>query len=212
MLYNYFINKNCIALITNKTAVFVVKYFCKDISVKLMIEQSLDRYIIKLKNGDKSAFNYIYDKTNKAVFLSIYNILKNRERTKDVVQETYLTAYNKIDMYNLGTNFIAWIVVIGKRLALNELKKYRREFNVDFSENESLYGEYSTEDNFDTSALDTARKVLSPDEYEILVYCAISGYKRREVAKIMNIPIGTVTWKYNNAVKKIKEELTEKEV
>ncbi|MDD4316324.1 MAG: sigma-70 family RNA polymerase sigma factor [Clostridia bacterium] len=177
-----------------------------------MIDQSLDRYIIKLKNGDSNAFNYIYDKTNKAVFFAIYNVLKDREKTKDVMQETYLTAYNKIDMYNLGTNFIAWIVVMGKRLALNELKKYGKEFNVDFSENESLYGEYSMQDNYDTSTLDTARKVLKPDEYEILVYCAISGYKRREVAKIMNIPIGTVTWKYNNAIKRIKEELTEKEV
>ncbi len=177
-----------------------------------MIEQSLDRYVEKLKNGDNNAFSYLYDKTYKAVFLSIYNILHNRESAKDIAQETYLTAYNKIDMYNLGTNFVAWIVTIGKRLALNELKKHNKEFSVDFNENESLYGEYSVTDKFDTTTLDTAKKVLPPDEYEILIYCAVSGYKRREVAKIMDIPIGTVTWKYNNAIKKIKDELTKKEV
>lgn len=177
-----------------------------------MTEQSLDRYVEKLKNGDKNAFGYLYDKTNKAVFFSIYNILHNREKAKDIAQETYLTAYEKINMYSLGTNFVAWIVTIGKRLALNEVKKYSKEFSVDFSENESLYGEYSMTDNYDTTTLDTAKKVLQSDEYEILMYCAVSGYKRREVAKIMNIPIGTVTWKYNNAVKKIKEELTKKEV
>ena len=45
------------------------------------------------------------------------------------------------------------------------------------------------------------------DEYQIVMLCQVSGYKRREVASKLNIPIGTVTWKNNEALKKLKQYL-----
>ena len=52
-----------------------------------------------------------------------------------------------------------------------------------------------------------AAKVLAEDEYEILMLCQVAGYKRREVADMLKIPIGTVTWKNNEALKKLKAHL-----
>lgn len=41
---------------------------------------------------------------------------------------------------------------------------------------------------------------------------AVGEYKHREIAEMLNLPIGTVTWKYNNAIKKLKEAIKKSEV
>ena len=48
---------------------------------------------------------------------------------------------------------------------------------------------------------------MNEDEYQIVMLCQVAGYKRREVASKLNIPIGTVTWKNNEALKKLKQYL-----
>ena len=52
-----------------------------------------------------------------------------------------------------------------------------------------------------------AAKLLKEDEYEILMLCQVAGYRRREVAQMLGMPIGTVTWKNNEALKKLKAHL-----
>ena len=54
---------------------------------------------------------------------------------------------------------------------------------------------------------DLAAKVLDEEEYEIVMLCQVAGMKRREVAEMMGMPIGTVTWKNNEALKKLKNKL-----
>lgn len=49
-----------------------------------------------------------------------------------------------------------------------------------------------------------AEKILSSEDFEIVVMCAIAGYRRREVAKLMDMPVSTVTHRYTTALKKLK--------
>ncbi len=174
-----------------------------------MNKSKLEHSVEALKAGDSSAFDYVYDCTYKAVYFAVYGVLADKHLAEDITQETYVTALNKLGSYAAGSNFIGWIITIAKRLAINEFnrRKGRGEFSVDFVENESLYGEYRVEDKVDNTTLELARKLLKEDEYAIVTMCAIAGYKRREVAEILDIPIGTVTWKYNEALKKLKNNL-----
>ena len=75
---------------------------------------------------------------------------------------------------------------------------------TDFSEQAWKYGTHEHELPY---IFDLAAKVLAEDEYEILMLCQTAGYKRREVAAMLNIPIGTVTWKNNEALKKLRNIL-----
>lgn len=170
----------------------------------------LEKHVAALKGGDEKAFDYVYDCTYKAVFFTVYHVLNDKQLAEDITQETYLTAIKKLGMYKEGTNFCGWLITISKRLAINEYNRGKgREFSVDFMENESLYGEYYVEDKTDHTLLDLAKSILSEEEYRIVTMCAIAGYKRREVAEIMEIPIGTVTWKYNEAIKKLEKKYKE---
>lgn len=169
-----------------------------------MIHDKLEKKVLKLKNGDASAFDYIYERTNRSVYFTIFRIVKDKMSAEDVLQDTYMRAISAIEQYREGTNFIGWLCSIGKSLALNRLKKYRREISTDF---EAKAYKYGTEEPELPYVFDIASKILSEDEYKIVMLCHVSGYKRREVSDMLGLPVGTVTWKNNEALKKLKSYL-----
>lgn len=172
----------------------------------------LDKYLSEYRAGNDAAFGHIYDGTYKAVYYTVLAVLGDRHSSEDVTQEVYITAVRKIDMYNTETNLTGWLVTIAKHLAINEYNKRKNsgEFSADFSSNESLYGECRVEDELNTT-YKIAKQILPEDEFTILTLCVMAGYKRREVADMLNMPISTVTWKYNEALKELKTYLKEAE-
>ena len=124
------------------------------------------------------------------------------------MQNTFIRALSCLSQYKENTNFIGWICTIGKSLAMNHLKKYRHEIEVDFDL--ETY-DYKSGENELPYIFDIATKILSEDEYKIIMLCHVSGYKRREVSVMLGIPIGTVTWKNNEALKKLKQYLEKEE-
>lgn len=169
-----------------------------------MTDEKLEKKVAALKNGDTGAFDYIYDRTNRSVYFSIFYIVRDKMHAEDIMQETYVRAISVIAQYRAGTNFTAWLRSIGKSLALNHLKRAGREIPTDFEEDAYKYGTSESELPF---IFDLAAKVLSEEEYEIIMLCHVAGYKRREVAEMLGMPIGTVTWKNNEALKKLKAQL-----
>lgn len=166
----------------------------------------LEKKVAQYRAGDGRAFDYIYESTNRTVYFAALYILRDKAAAEDVMQETYLRALAAIESYAAGTNFTAWLARIAKNLALNHIKKRERETTTDFTDEAEIrkYGTHETELPY---IFDLAAKVLAEDEYEILMLCQVAGYKRREVADMLGMPVATVTWKNNNAIRKLKEHL-----
>lgn len=173
-----------------------------------MKDHKLEQKIEALKSGDSSAFDYVYERTYKTAYFTILYIIKDKQHAEDILQETFVKAVSYLYQYSPGTNFIGWLCAIAKSLALNHLKKYKREIATDFDAEAYKYGSAETKVPY---VFDLAAKILSEDEYKIVMLCQVAGYKRREVAAAMNMPIGTVTWKNNEALKKLKKALKEDE-
>ncbi len=169
-----------------------------------MNSSMLENKIAKLKSGDMGAFDYVYEQTNRSVYFAILYIVRDKSTAEDVLQDTYVRAIGGISSYQSGTNFVGWLIRIGKNLALNHVKKAAREISIDFDAESYRFGSYETNLPF---IFDLAAKVLSEDEYEILMLCNVAGYKRREVAQMLDIPLGTVTWKNSAALKKLREHI-----
>lgn len=163
----------------------------------------LEKAMADLKSGDTSAFDIIYEQTNRMVYYIIYSILKNREQSEDIMQNVYMKIYEKADMYTPeeGSSAKAWIGTIAKNLALNEYNKNKKETVVDVDDLEYLEDLHPT----DTPLIDLASRNLSEDEFTILMLCIVEGYKRREVAAIMNLSTSGVTWKLDQALIKLKK-------
>ena len=170
---------------------------------------NLEQKIAQLLDGDNRAFDYIYEQTNRPVYFAILYIVHDKMHAEDILQETYVRAIRSLQSYSPGTNFSAWLARIGKNLALNHLKRERREVATDFSTAPHLYGSQETNLPY---IFDAAARILSEEEYKIIMLCHVSGYKRREVAQMLGMPVATVTWKNNEALKKLRRTLQEEAV
>lgn len=166
---------------------------------------ALDKFIKKFMNGDASAFDEIYNRTRKSVYYVALSILRDKTLAEDVMQTTYLRVLKNIQSYALGTNASAWIIKIAKNEAINMKKVRMREQSVDEYENPTLFGE--NEPDTYGELIDLAKRLLADDEFSILMLVTACGYKRKEIGKMFDMPTPTVTWKYQNALLKIRNAL-----
>lgn len=165
----------------------------------------IDKLIKKFIGGDASAFEEIYAKTRKAVYYAALAVLRERESAEDVMQTTYLKMLKNIGQYKPGTNAEGWIIRIARNEAINLKKLRSREQPVDGTENPAVFGEYQS-DGYST-LIGLAESVLTEDEFTVLMLVTACGYKRREIAVMLDQPISTVSWIYGNAIKKMRKAL-----
>ena len=171
-----------------------------------MTNKELNIYIEKYKNGDQEAFNVIYQETYQSVYYTIYLLTKNTTIIEDFVQDTYLKVIDKIDSYKIGTNFKAWICTIAHNLSVNGLIQKSKEIPVELSsQTEYIFGPAPKNDTRIYKALE----ILEGEEKEIVTLKLIGDLKFREIASMLDKPMGTVQWIYNTAIKKLRKKVGE---
>ncbi len=164
----------------------------------------LNQYLISLQNGNANALESIYNITRKAVFSVSLSVVKNPHDACDIMQSTYIKINDKIHLYKPNTNALAWILTITKNISINESKKLSRNLVSDFNEKEpvSEMAQYA-----DIPIFNICKQVLNEEELCIILLHVVSGYKHREIAELINKPLGTVLWSYNNSLKKLRNNL-----
>ncbi|MBK7232303.1 MAG: sigma-70 family RNA polymerase sigma factor [Saprospiraceae bacterium] len=149
-----------------------------------------------------------------------YHLTYNEEDAEDLVQETFIKAFKYLDHYDEGTNAKAWLFKILKNVYINEFrKKNRRPRQVDFEEASAYHdGEdvavVSYDDLraelFDQIMGDEVNQALQsiPEEFKtIILLCDIEDFTYQEIAKILDIPVGTVRSRLFRARNMLKDKL-----
>ncbi|MEG1535425.1 MAG: sigma-70 family RNA polymerase sigma factor [Clostridia bacterium] len=178
-----------------------------------MLSKELEKLVEQFKGGDQRAFDKIYESTFKVVYFASYSILGDKSMAENITQDTYFSAFKRLNEYTTN-NFLAYLVTIAKNLSFNEKKKFARNTYVDFSANEATYDtRFSNmpQEN-ELGVVDIAKKLLSEQDFQIIIMCVVSGYKRREVADILDLPISTVSYKYKSALATIEQYLKKRGV
>lgn len=168
-----------------------------------MQEQQLDRLIVRIARGDNDALEELYEKTKRGVFAFLYSYLDNREDSEDAMQTVYLRVKTHAVGYREGSNARAWMLQIAKNIALNELKCRKRRANADIT----LLPDRGERSELGITEL--MKKVLTEEERRIVALHVLWGYRHREIAAMLDCPVGTVTAKYNRSVHKLKRSLKE---
>lgn len=171
---------------------------------KDMTNEELDRHIINFLNGDESSFDLIYEGSKKSVFLTLRSF-RNRfdeNMLEDLMQDTYMNAIRYLGTYTIGTNFKAWISRIAKNHAINVKDRRDREDIVDSGEREDLFSE-----NKDEKFFDIATRNLNEIEKDIVMYKIVLDLTFKQIAEILDRPLGTIYGYYREATKKMKEEM-----
>ena len=101
------------------------------------------------RNGSQDAISAIYEKTYSKVYCTVKSMIKDEDTIRDIVQDTYIKAFNHLDRFQGDTKFLAWVRRIAVNRAIDGLKKKRP----------ILFTELSSGDEQDTSV-----EELFPDE------------------------------------------------
>lgn len=156
--------------------------------------------IKKLIAKDEDAFDYCYEKYKNLVYFKIFSIIKNKETSEEIMQDTFLKMYNSIQTFD-GRYFKAWLLTIATNLAISEMRKTKE--TIEYDDN-ILCSEVMSEFAYDDLLKDLAQ-ILNDEEYKIIIYRLIYDFKLKEVAEVLNKPLGTICYKYNDAIKKAKQ-------
>jgi RNA polymerase sigma-70 factor (ECF subfamily) len=157
-----------------------------------------------------------------ALFTFAFHLTLNEEDANDLVQETYLKAFRFIEKYHEGTNAKAWLFKILKNAFINQYRrKSKRPTRVDYEEivnyhdeEDSQYSSYLDlrEDMFQHMMGDEVTDAINslPVDFRVVILlCDIEGFTYEEIAKIIDIPIGTVRSRLHRARNMLKEKLKE---
>ena len=164
-----------------------------------------DDYIDLLINKDDEAFKVVYENTKKGVFSMIISIVNNKAVTEDLMQDTYIKMIEKIHTYKRGRNFYAWLLQIAKFTAIDHYRKFKKEIVYDPQE-QSYYHDSLKTDEKTYSVLDLV-KPLDDLEKQIVLLHSVDDMKFKDIAKLVNKPLGTVLWLYNKSIKTLQEYL-----
>jgi len=149
-----------------------------------------------------------------------YHLTYNEDDSDDLVQETYLKAHKFIENYDSGTNAKAWLFKILKNAYINEYrKKSRRPTKVDIEDvisfkegEEPKYAAFHDlrQEIFDNTMGDEVTMALNSlplDFRTVILLCDIESFTYEEIAKILELPIGTVRSRLFRARNMLKEKL-----
>lgn len=181
------------------------------------------------KNGDNREYDYLYTQTcNKNYYLAL-KYMEDEESAKDVLQESYIKAFNKLEQLKDADKFPGWMSRIVANMAIDVLRKKKRNDNKLFSEMESDDSEDMTfeekieddrRDNRPELAIDqkeTGRLVkeiidtLSEEQRLCVMMYYINGMSVKEIADMADVSENTIKSRLNYGRKKIEQKVLELE-
>ncbi|NBV12803.1 MAG: sigma-70 family RNA polymerase sigma factor [Sphingobacteriia bacterium] len=156
----------------------------------------------------------------KPLYHFAYRLTNDEDDANDLVQDTYLKAYRFITSFERGSNAKAWLFRILKNSFINNYRKNTKEpTQIDYEEAEVFLntGKAVWSDSIDLrdkifrslvgDEITNALNSLPVDFKTVIILCDIEEFSYEEIAKITDIPVGTVRSRLHRARKLLKEKL-----
>lgn len=159
-------------------------------------------YVKMFQSDDYSRFNEFYKQTAKVVYFTALGILKNPALAEEIMQDTFVAFLDNIDKCRPNENVFAYISVIARNKSIN----YRKRASATVYGDDILDSMRSDYGVGEDGVNEILSLLESEEEREIVAYHVLIGYKFKEISLIMRKPLGTILWRYNKAMKTLREK------
>lgn len=180
--------------------------------------KTIKELVSSAKSGNKKSFDKLYELTHNDVWYNCLSLLKDEENAKDIMQETYITAFLKLDTLNDEQKFCGWIISIAVNKCKNKLKgkvEYRIDDEVLITEAETdelmLPEEYITKTEKRKVLLQIMEDTLSFNQYQTVLMFYFDEMSISEIAQGLAISEGTVKSRLNSSRAKMKTAIEDYE-
>ena len=180
--------------------------------------KTIKELVSSAKSGNKKSFDKLYELTHNDVWYNCLSLLKDEENAKDIMQETYITAFLKLDTLNDEQKFCGWIISIAVNKCKNKLKgkvEYQIDDEVLITEAETdelmLPEEYITKTEKRKVLLQIMEDTLSFNQYQVVLMFYFNELSIAEIAQALEISEGTVKSRLNSSRAKMKTAIEDYE-
>jgi RNA polymerase sigma-70 factor (ECF subfamily) len=187
---------------------------------KIVQDPGDDELILRVQGGDRVSYDLLVKRYQRRIYFLALRMARDHDVADDIAQETFVRAWFAIGSFEIGRNFYTWIYRICMNLSINHLK--RRRFAVAASqmsdETDPLEREAGGASPYDamvseemTSRIESAIESLSPKYKAVLVLRVYENMSYEDIARTLEISVGTVMSRLFRAREKIREALEEDE-
>ena len=180
--------------------------------------KKIKELVSSAKSGNKKSFDKLYELTHNDVWYNCLSLLKDEENAKDIMQETYITAFLKLDTLKDEEKFCGWVTTIAVNLCKKKLKgkvEYQIDDEVLITEAETdelmLPEEYITKTEKRKVLLQIMEDTLSFNQYQTVLMFYFDEMSISEIAQGLEISEGTVKSRLNSSRAKMKTAIEDYE-
>ena len=180
--------------------------------------KKIKELVSSAKSGNKKSFDKLYELTHNDVWYNCLSLLKDEENAKDIMQETYITAFLKLDTLKDEEKFCGWLTAIATNKSKNKLKgkvEYQIDDEILIAETETdelmLPEEYINKAEKRKVLLQIIEDTLSFNQYQVVLMFYFNELSIAEIAQALEISEGTVKSRLNSSRAKMKTAIEDYE-
>ncbi len=163
-------------------------------------------------NENAGAFAGLYDRHSRAAYSLAYGIMGERQAAEDLVQEAFLKVWLAAGSYRVQRGSVrTWVLSIVRNRGIDHLRSSASrsriqdivEATVPTSQPSEAFGE--TWRNSQREQVREALRGLPPEQLKVLELAYFSGYTHKEIAELLDLPLGTIKGRMRLGLKKLRE-------
>lgn len=167
---------------------------------------NIETLIASVQRGDSHALKMLYEQFGQQVYSLAYAVTQNRETAEEVTQDVFLKVWNKVEKYEVGTNFRAWLLSMTRNTAIDRLRRDRKDrdkavlWDLELMPAPNQF----TDDNIQW----VQRAIfehLSLEQREAIELAFLGGLTHEQVASKLNIPLGTIKTRIRDGLQKLRK-------
>jgi RNA polymerase sigma-70 factor, ECF subfamily len=179
------------------------------------IKYGEDELVMLIKQRDQQAFAYLYDNYSAALNGVITKLVDDNTLAEDILQESFLKIWNNFANYDASKGrLFTWMLNITRNFTIDTLrsKGYKKQSKISADENSvTIYADsnYGAE-SFDALGVKKYIGILKAEQRVVVDLAYFSGYTQDEIARELDIPLGTVKTRMRSALIELRKVLQNK--
>ena len=175
-----------------------------------MTEEQFNYAMERIRKKDRNALKEIYEEYVGYVYNVALSLVKQKEAAEDITSELFIRLWEKAEQYKPGNGHKGYIATIARNMTIDYIRKNNKEIlledNEDGSDGFEISSDEVTPEEEVISKLNVNEALMSlkPIYREIVNMKVLLNMTFKEISEVLNIPIGTITWDYSDAMKKLR--------
>ena len=174
-----------------------------------MTEEQFNLAMERIRQKDKSALREVYEMYVSFIYHTVFNIVRQKEAAEDITSDFFIKLWEKAGAYKPGSGHKGYLATIARNMAIDYLRKSCKEVYIEPSDDgreDDFADTYPAPENqaVEKLAVDQALSRLKPVYRQIVTMKVLGEMTFKEISEVLNIPMGTVTWNYQDALKQLR--------